>query len=441
MKRRRLHLLYVVNDILYQVIIRQRDATFADAWDSVLPSLVASAASFEKCPKHKKKLEDLVGLWEDKQYFSPAVIAKLREALANGAITAPVVDIQASTSSIKLAKDAPYILPSTHGDPSTPWYDLPAANWLPHLTPNSTKPMIPDLIRAIQLPAGPADSKLTESVKNLLTDVDRIYGKERETVEHQYYDVNELGQQVVIDEITSEIISEETYYGWSRSFCEKMKERRKKQRTGGRGRSISRSSSESRSRSWSNSARQPRAFAPPGSHSRSRSRSPGHPRSRNHGSYSRSRSRTRSPGIRRSRSPYRRSYSPSRSRSRSRSRPQQYRRSRSPRSHPPLPLPPPPHQPYGHTQPFPPVPPSDFPLPPPPPAGYPGPWPPPPPPPHPSLAGGWFPPQNMVPQMMGGWAPPPPPPPPPQHNGYGRGDNGGFRGRGRGGHSRGRGWY
>lgn len=390
-------------------------------WELALPSLIATAASFENCPKHKKKLEDLINLWDEKRYFGPDLISQLREAFTTGTVATPSIQTQATTTAIKLAKAAPYVLPSTHGDSSTPWYDLPAANWLPHFTPNSTKPMVPELMRPLQLPAGPADKVLADAVRSLLVDVERLYSKERKWEDDPHVDLNELGERVVLDEITGEIVGGSTYYGWSRGFCEKMKERRKKKTLGDdRGRPSSRSPSVSRGSA--------RSSSPPGFKRRKLS-----PDSR-----SRSRSRSRSHDRRQNRSHHRRSSS----RSRSRSPPRHHHKSpiRSPPRHPP-----PPHQQSYPPHPnFPPVPPgANFPVPPPPPVGYQGPWPPP----LPAMggpAGTWFPnnPGMMPPQMMGGgmggWqVPPPPPPPGPPQNGYGRGYGGGFRGRGRGGYDRG----
>ncbi|UPK93461.1 hypothetical protein LCI18_004396 [Fusarium solani-melongenae] len=451
LKRKRLHLLYVLNDVFYHVIKRKGDGKFATLWDGALPGLVASAAAFDNCPKHKAKLENLIRLWEEKKYFGADIVSKLKDALASGVASQPTEPPQISNAPIKLAKDAPYTLPSFHGDPSTPWYDLPATTWLPYLTPNSTKPMIPDLIRPIQLAPGPADKVLVDAVQGLLGEVERMFSREQKLNDEPGVDLNELGERVLLDEITGEIIGGETYYGWSRQFCEKMKERRRKgSRGGNRGRSRSRSSSYSRGRSRSSSRHAPkrrRLSRDSRGRSLSHSRSPSQHRGSR--SYSRgrdgSRSRRRSPSYTPSRSP-----NPGRRHDRSRGH-RSYSRSRSPERSPRRhdrefhdrsnrPPPPPPQQLPPN---FPPIPPpGDFPVPPPPPAGYQGPWPPPPPPPH--LTGGpqgWFPNPQMIPQMMGGWGVPPPPQPSPHHGYQGGRGNGGFRGRGRGGYDRGRGGW
>lgn len=395
-------------------VARQGIRELSNAWEPFLPLLIASAASFDKCPKHIKKLQDLIALWKEKQHIPDDLVPKLHDALAGSSAS---LTLEPSNPSHKLAKDAPFILPSFHGDQSTAWYDLPAATWLPHLVPNSTKPMLPNLVRPIQLAPGPADKALTAAVKALLSDAERLFSKDKGLDDDAHVDINELGERILLDEITRDVVGGDTYYGWSRRFCERMKDRRKGKR---RGRSDSQSLGSSRSsRDRSTSRGRRRSSSSPSfkrrrmSHSRSRSRS----RSYTPKSPSRSRSRSRRRND---------SYSPSRSRSRNRS-PQH-----------PLPIPV-----ANSNMPF-----NNIPAPPPP-TGYNGPWPPPPPPPLGGLAQGWMPDPSFAAQMMGVWngqvppvPPPPPGPGPPQqghynyNNQYGHrgGYDGGYRGRGRGYH-------
>ncbi|KAI0964975.1 hypothetical protein F4678DRAFT_362281 [Xylaria arbuscula] len=461
-KRKRLHLLYILNDSLYQAHLRDRNSDFAANLEPTLPSLVQSAAAFPNSPKHTKKLINLLDLWEKYGYYESDVIEKLRQAVRDGPRSrdsATPLDNSASGSantSAKPSKNAPFIMPTMHGDASSPWYDLPAANWLPVMEPNSTRPMNPEMIRPLRFASGPVDKQLIKAVQALLADVDRIYSKECAVGNRSAEEMDQLGQRVVLDEVTGEIVGGETYYGWSRAFCEKMKQRRKKNtalKNGEHGRSSSRTPSRSRSRQRSLS----RGSSRPAFKRRRISPSPDSQRSR-----SRSRSFDNDRG--RSRDwQRRRSYSSSRSRPRSRSRSQSRSRGRSSPSaarqrpytkapNPPNPMPNPPFpQPPNFMQPaFSPMPPdlSQFPVPPPPPPNYQGPWPPPPPPPPPGgMPPNWIPP---MPNTSGGWGVPPPPPPPPlpqqQGNGvfqqYGRGGRGGYRGQGyRGsGWNRGRGW-
>ncbi|KAI1111741.1 hypothetical protein F5Y14DRAFT_424279 [Nemania sp. NC0429] len=484
-KRRRLHLLYVLSDALHQAHVRDQDSSFAATIEPTLPSLLQSTAAFPNSPKHAKKLLDLLDIWEQNRYYGSDAINKLRQVVRDGQQgqdSAPAADsaVNGSTNATtRPSKDVPFIMPTMHGEATSPWYDLPAANWLPLMEPNSTRPMNPEMIKPLRFASGPADKQLIKAVQDLLADVDRIYSKEYLANDEGLEDVDQMGQRVILDEITREVIRGETYYGWSRSFCQKMKQRRKKKdmsSNGGRGRGTSHSPSRSLSRSRSSSRDSSRpvfkrrriSASPDSRRSRSPSRSRSKSRSRSYDGdreYSRDKHRRRSYSRSRSRT---RSRSPSRSRSRSRSR------GRSPpltaRQRPyikptnPLPSHPlnpqfPPPQPNFMQQGFPPIPPDfgQFPVPPPPPPNYQGPWPPPPPlPPVGGIPPNWIPP---MPNMGGGWAGPPPlplPPPPQQqqqqHGGgggggggyqqYGRGGRGEYRGQGYrgGGWNRGRGW-
>lgn len=210
-KRRRLHLLYIVNDVLYHQVVRQGSRKLAEAWAGVLPAMMGNAAAFDNCPRHKTKLSGLIDLWEEKAYFAPEVIAQLRTALSNGSAEMTAVNLELSETSLKLAKDAPYILPSFHGDASIPWYDLPAGTWLPHITPNSSRPMIPDQIRPIQLAAGPAEKRVVDAVKTLLKDADYIYSKGNEPSDDVHTGYSEMGERIFFDEITGEVIGGDSY--------------------------------------------------------------------------------------------------------------------------------------------------------------------------------------------------------------------------------------
>ncbi|KAI8627692.1 hypothetical protein F5Y19DRAFT_440811 [Xylariaceae sp. FL1651] len=464
-KRKRLHLLYVLNDALYHARIRDQNDSFAASLEPALPNLFQSAAAFPNCPKHTKKILTLLDIWEESRHYPSDFINKLRTAVNDAPHSQdPVSLVDSSTNGLsnngtRFSRDAPFLMPTMHGDAAAPWYDLPAANWLPVIEPNSTRPMNPEMIKPLQFSAGPADKQLIKAVQDLLADVDRIYSKECMLNDGRTENIDQLGQRVILDEITGEVIGGETYYGWSRPFCEKMKQRRKKKDApdnGQRGRSASRSPSRSYSRSSSRGSARP-AFkrrrlsaSPDPAQSSSRSKSRSYDR---HRDYSRDRRRQRS---------YSSSRSPSRSRSRSRSRSLERSSPSAAQSRPyiksPNPLnpgsslPPNPQFPQQQSnfmqQGFPPVPPNfhQFPVPPPPPPNYQGPWPPPPPPPPTGgMPPNWMPP---MPNVNSGWPTPPPPPPPPQPQGssgfhqYGRGGRGEHRGHGYrgGGWNRGRGW-
>ncbi|GAD93539.1 hypothetical protein NFIA_038820 [Paecilomyces variotii No. 5] len=230
-KRKRLHILYLLNDVFHHTKYHSENtAAFSTVTGVLQPyiiDLIGHAAAFdrEKNPKHHRRLDELLDIWKANGYYSPEYVDKLREAVLNSAsvdaIKASVGISDGNTEVRKEAtsKDAPFVMPAFHGDASTPYYDLPAGNLVPHIIPDSTAPIRPDAVKPLQFLAGPADQKLVTALKKFLKDVDRIYqNDEPEHDENTVIDIDEMGQMVVRDEATGEIVSGETYYGWSREF-------------------------------------------------------------------------------------------------------------------------------------------------------------------------------------------------------------------------------
>lgn len=394
-KRKRLHILYLLNDLLHHTKYHSdTTATFSTLSASLQPYLVellgfAAEYDREKNPKHHRRLDELLEIWETNGYYASEYVGKLKEVVRT-AVTGPVA-VEEQPVNRYPPREAPFVMPSTHGDTSTPYYDLPAGNLVPHIIPNSTVSLRPESIKPLQFLAGPADAKLVDAVKVFLHDVDQIYGQGKpEQKEDEVIDIDELGQTVSRDAISGEIVDGDTYYGWSRAFCQQMKKNR---------------DLSSRSRS------------------RSRSRSLAGRRRRYSDSLSddswRSRSRSRSRGFNR-----RDSYSRSRSRS-----PRRISRERS--YSPPAPAPAPPRFPNQTQTPNipPPAPPLHFRGPYPPGMSPPGSWAPPPPPPNmpmnyphqppppPPPFQSYFPQPHMGQQQM----PPGTPHFPPPHSGWGYG--------------------
>ncbi|KAJ6783299.1 hypothetical protein PWT90_11167 [Aphanocladium album] len=86
LKRKRLHILYLLSDALHHDA-RSGSRICADAWAPHLVTLMAAAASFDKCPKHKAKLENLISLWEERVFLAADTTSRLRDAvLHNGNI-------------------------------------------------------------------------------------------------------------------------------------------------------------------------------------------------------------------------------------------------------------------------------------------------------------------------------------------------------------------
>ncbi|EGD92968.1 hypothetical protein TESG_00529 [Trichophyton tonsurans CBS 112818] len=415
-KRKTLHILYLLNDLLHHTKYHGPTSTsaFSTVAESLRPyltTLFGCAGSYcrDNNTKYRKRVEDLIKLWENNAYYSTEYMKKLRDAVEN--FEAPgeksATDGEAHAEQKKAeTRNIPYVMPATHGDPNAPYYELPAGNMLPHIIPDSSATIRTQSLKPLQFAAGPADETLIKAVKSLLAEVDRIYDtNENESPELTIVDVDELGQTTTRNDMTGESLDSGTYYGWSREFCQNMKQRRS-----GKARSRSRSSSQSissRRRSASKRRRYSDSMSEDGrgrSHSSSSSISRGR---RRRGSESRSRSPRRRPRTARSASRSA-SYSPKPSATWG-------------VSSPPPPPPPPSSQPANQTQAsyanpqFPLIgaqqlsmlamnPAQSVMFPPPVrPPNYHGPWPPPPPPPPPSISaseGGLFPPAMNINMAM-----------------------------------------
>ncbi|KAF7596571.1 hypothetical protein BBP40_000971 [Aspergillus hancockii] len=229
-KRKRLHILYLLNDLFHHTKYHlDSGVAFFILTGSLQPYIVellgyAAFCDREKNPKHHRRLDTLLDIWEQNGYYGSDYVNKLREVVKNSALSGPVktsIDVEESNTDFANrppSKDAPFVMPSTHGDTSTPYYDLPAGNLVPHIIPDSTIPLRPDSIKPLQFLAGPADGKLVVALKAFLKDVDQIYGIDRpEPKEDEVVDIDELGQTVIRDRDTGDILQGDTYYGWSRS--------------------------------------------------------------------------------------------------------------------------------------------------------------------------------------------------------------------------------
>lgn len=314
-KRKRLHLLYLINDLLHHAKFHTNDPSVVSKVQSLLFGLLSNAASFKNSPKHYRKIEELLDLWEIKNYYSTDYIERLRQAIkiardaeqSTGATQSPDRNGGAHIKS-KPQRSTPFVMPAIHGDHGTPWYDLPAGNLMPHITPNSTRPINPVLVKPVKLVAGPADEDLASAVKTLLQEANIVFGvaKSRDHHENISWDMDELGQAILHDNSTGEMLSGEGYYGWSNGFCEKTKRRQKgldNARIGDGNERQNRSRSRSHTSSLSSHRYKKRRFSnSDGDRSRSRSNSRSK-HARHAYSSSRSRSRERSIPVQRDRRP------------------------------------------------------------------------------------------------------------------------------------------
>ncbi|CAG8149906.1 unnamed protein product [Penicillium olsonii] len=289
-KRRRLHILYLLNDLLHHTKYHLgASTTFSTVSGSLQLHIVAlvghaAACDRQKNPQHHRRLDDLLSIWSEHGYFNSEFVGRLREVVVTSASTgaAPLSEDVASADAKKPGKDAPFVVPSTHGDSSAPYYDIPAGNLVPHIMPRLTMSLPPNSVKPIQLMGGPADGKLVHLLKDFFGQVDKI-GTLSETKDADP-DTDGLGHSIGRDEITKDILDGDTYYGWTRLFCQQMKKLPER----------SRSPSRSRSQSPANLKRRHSDSYSPEPRSPDRSRSRTRDVRRRYDSRSRSRSPVRS---------------------------------------------------------------------------------------------------------------------------------------------------
>ncbi|KAJ5099651.1 hypothetical protein N7532_006652 [Penicillium argentinense] len=282
-KRRKLHILYLLNDLLHHSKYHLAGTTtFSTVSGSLQPYMVdllgyAAAYDRQKYPRHHRRLDDLLEIWSEHGYFSPDLIHQLREVAKDAALTGAAPPSSTDILAVELdatknqSKEEAYIIPKTHGDRNGPWYDLPAGNFLHHfdIPLDKTMPVRPENIRAMGMYEGPAPPETVEVLKKLLREADEIYDTEVTTKDDEVLDINELGQRVVRDATTGDILNGRTYYGWCRPFCQEMIRNRHPDDTRG-------------SQSWSTAGRHKRSrhesrFPPPHQPSHSPPPHPAHP--------------------------------------------------------------------------------------------------------------------------------------------------------------------
>lgn len=277
-QQKQLHVLYILNDLLhhakYHIPNSAVEPTLSSSLAPFLVELIQLIASAAK-QRVRKRTEALLKIWEEEGIFDKAQEAELWSALSSGATSTPGIlsgrNADSSFHPLESRQEV-YTMPSSHGDVSAPYHDLPAANMLPHITPNKSTPIRPGDVVPLKFAAGPADAGLVIAVKEFMAAVTALdtgntsSKAESEAVE----EIDELGQLVRRDE-TGDLVYGRSYYGWSQEFCEKMKARQAGKSSGNPDRRGSFGSSQSRSRS--RSPRKRMRYESDGDRSLSRSRS------------------------------------------------------------------------------------------------------------------------------------------------------------------------
>ncbi|RMD43296.1 hypothetical protein DV735_g1799, partial [Chaetothyriales sp. CBS 134920] len=177
--RQRLHILYLLNDLLHHAKYHTKeDRTIHDLSRALQPSLLELVQQASRSAKGsvRKRLETLLGIWEDVGYFEVDVMEKARKVINDPSVL--LEPSEKAVSHTTSTREAPYIMPGTHGDPSLPFYELPAGNLMLHIVPNKAIPMRAHSIRPLQFAAGPVDESLANAVRDFLKDV--------ETIDHEF---------------------------------------------------------------------------------------------------------------------------------------------------------------------------------------------------------------------------------------------------------------
>ncbi|KAL9594441.1 MAG: hypothetical protein Q9219_007034 [cf. Caloplaca sp. 3 TL-2023] len=230
-RRRRLNILYLLHDFLHHIKFHsisplESPAFSSQTFQTSVMQLVAltSAQDPAKHAQHFRRLHGIIDIWAEDSYYPSASIAALREAVANEPKRSDVSQ-QENVSMERLGsvenagengsrRDAPYIMPSSHGDLSTPFYDLPASNLMPCIVPDSLSPINPQAVKPMLLPAGPANEIVVHAIKVFLQDADLIYG----IGQAEIVDVDEMGQPAISNNSSGDFSAGEGYYGWSKTF-------------------------------------------------------------------------------------------------------------------------------------------------------------------------------------------------------------------------------
>ncbi|KAL8806023.1 MAG: hypothetical protein Q9200_005195 [Gallowayella weberi] len=243
--RRQLHILYLVHDLLHHTKFHGTGlANSSSLWQTLEPyiaQLVGLAAAHNpgKHPQHFSRLSDLIDVWSEGDYFPTTFITGLQRTVSDasdGNVSStgaampqdgwrPTAEVGTGDSQ----KEAPFIMPSSHGDPSIPFYDLPAGNLMPCIVPNSSVPISSLMVKPLQMRAGPADEKLARAVKVFLRDAEAIYRPKMPEEEYDKFEIDELGQTVLFNDNSEEVPWRAPSHISSASRVDKLAQKKKKQ--------------------------------------------------------------------------------------------------------------------------------------------------------------------------------------------------------------------
>ncbi|KAG8529816.1 uncharacterized protein KY384_005297 [Bacidia gigantensis] len=229
-QRMQIHLLYLIHDLFHHAEFHSEEyaaAPLSAKLQFYLKSIVKSASGPVRSEGslHQQRLQQLLGFWREEGFFDYPAIQELHEIATKGGQGNRTSKDESKVANGNLEDDrsAPYIMPAAHGDGSIAFYDLPASNMMPHIAPNSTRPIKSNLVKPLQLVSGAADKYLATAVESFLQEIDSLDNIRLEEQRQQKIDVDQLGQLTVLDDTNASTSRAEGYYGWSRGFCQMIK--------------------------------------------------------------------------------------------------------------------------------------------------------------------------------------------------------------------------
>ncbi|KAL9062278.1 MAG: hypothetical protein Q9157_009065, partial [Trypethelium eluteriae] len=168
-----------------------------------LPELMRDAASFDasKNKKLHQKLHDLITIWEENQHYRKEFCNTLRgiaesagkvsgDAQAHGEETANTINTTSQTAT----KNVPLALPSTHGDRTAHWSDLPAGCMMRHVAPNSARLIRLREMRQLELNSRSAEPAMVEAAKTSLAESGQTRNPYSHYEDRIIADINVIGQ-------------------------------------------------------------------------------------------------------------------------------------------------------------------------------------------------------------------------------------------------------
>jgi len=272
-QRKRIHMVYIMNDLLHHAKHGLSDAVaagysknygkpFFDAFITCLrPAIVDLIKAASDCDSvkhfsHHERIRNQLTIWEVERYFDGTcdkMYKDLRVIEASEGRTVPFgakdgrlpVSEEKNEANVKGAADLPkpekanrWELPAVHGQPNPQfWHCQPAATMLDHVRIGDQKHRIfirKRKFRPTKLKEGPVDPKTISMVAELIKAKKEIYNFSVTGEPGVQYDINDMGERLVVmgyktdkNGKTVRIVKEANYYGFSVPFARKARRNRK----------------------------------------------------------------------------------------------------------------------------------------------------------------------------------------------------------------------